>query len=103
MFIMQCLTYAPSKRVSSSEAYKHPWLSKEVPAQLNLKESKEYLSNMMSFKKSVKIQKAFSIFIVKQMQEKSDFAELKSLFKSIDKNGDGKLSRDELISGTTII
>ena len=57
----------------------------------------------MSFKKSVKIQKAFSIFIVKQMQEKSDFAELKTLFKSIDKNGDGKLSRDELISGMNII
>ena len=37
------------------------------------------------------------------IQEKSDFDELKNMFKNIDKNGDGKLSKDELITGIFLI
>jgi hypothetical protein len=38
--------------------------------------------------------------IVKQVPEKGEFDELKCMFKNIDKNGDGKLSKEELIIGT---
>ena len=42
------------------------------------------------------------MFIVKQVQEKGEFDELKLMFKNIDKNGDGKLSKEELIIGMRI-
>jgi len=36
---------------------------------------------------------------VKLLQEKTDYEDLKTMFKSIDKNGDGRLSKEEIIAG----
>ena len=40
-------------------------------------------------------------FITSQLMSKKDIQRLTKLFKSIDTNGDGKLSREELINGYT--
>ena len=58
---------------------------------------------MDKFKKALKIQKAFSIYIVKSITEKSDFQELKTMFAKIDTNHDGRLTKDELIVGILFI
>jgi calcium-dependent protein kinase len=45
------------------------------------------------------MQHAAITFIVTQLATKDEIAELQKAFKSLDKNSDGKLSRDELIAG----
>jgi calcium-dependent protein kinase len=47
------------------------------------------------------MQQAAITFIVSQLASKDEMAELQKAFKALDKNSDGKLSRDELIEGYT--
>lgn len=45
------------------------------------------------------MQQAAIAFIVSQLTSKEEMAELQKAFKALDKNSDGKLSREELIEG----
>ena len=45
------------------------------------------------------MQQAAITFIVSQLASKEEMQELQQAFKALDKNSDGKLSRDELIEG----
>lgn len=49
----------------------------------------------------MKLQQATLMFIVTQLTSKQEKEELEKTFKALDKNGDGKLSRQELIDGYT--
>jgi len=46
-----------------------------------------------------KLQQAALMYIATQLMSKSEKDELKEVFIALDKNGDGKLSREELIQG----
>lgn len=45
------------------------------------------------------MQQAALTFIVSQLSSKEEMAELQRAFQQLDKNNDGKLSRDELVEG----
>lgn len=49
------------------------------------------------------MQQAAITFIVSQLASKEEMSELQRAFKALDKNSDGKLSREELIEGYTLI
>ncbi len=42
-------------------------------------------------------------YLANQLSSKEERASLTEIFKSFDKNGDGVLSKDELISGYTML
>lgn len=57
------------------------------------------LTNLKTFRADQKLKQATFAFIASQLLSKSEKENLSKIFKALDKNGDGKLSRDEIING----
>lgn len=54
---------------------------------------------MKNFNVEKKLQQATITYLVNQLAQKEDLVDLQKAFKALDKNSDGKLSRDELVEG----
>ena len=93
------LTYDPDRRISAEEALKHPWITKKAYEEFDNDATLMALTNLKNFNVEKKMQQAAITFIVSQLAQKDELAELHRAFKGLDKNSDGKLSRDELIEG----
>lgn len=57
------------------------------------------LSNLKTFRADQKLKQATFAFIASQLLTKSEKENLARIFKAIDKNGDGKLSKEEILEG----
>ena len=57
------------------------------------------LSNLKTFRADQKLKQATYAFIASQLLTKSEKENLAKIFKAIDKNGDGKLSKQEIFDG----
>lgn len=91
----------PSKnRITAKQALVHPW----IQGQGNYPEpSHEFLTrtmeNLQHFHLINKFRDAISVFISSQVLNHEDTKDLRELFKSMDENGDGKLSAEEMKKG----
>ena len=54
---------------------------------------------MKTFRADQKLKQATFAFIASQLLTKSERENLDKIFKALDKNGDGKLSKDEIFDG----
>lgn len=93
--ITKLLEFNPTKRLSAEESLNHPWFSlniQEKPSQI----PQNILENLKSLRANEKLQHAVLTFISSQLNSKEEIRRQSEIFKSIDKNGDGKLSREEL-------
>lgn len=92
----------PSKRISVADAIKHPWLQKYL-IRHKLPEEKmlEYYRSMIAFKTDPKyfFQQATLAYMVHHISTKEDTDEIRKYFSYLDKNGDGKMSYNEIIDG----
>jgi calcium-dependent protein kinase len=101
--ITKMLTYNPDKRIAAAEAYNHPWFKIcELPA-VDPIQAKEILQNLKGLNRQTKLQKAAMMFIVTQLMTKEERDQLTDVFIAFDKNGDGKLTHEELISAYKFI
>lgn len=57
------------------------------------------LANLKTFRADQKLKQATFAFIASQLLTKAEKENLARIFKAIDKNGDGKLSKDEILEG----
>lgn len=57
------------------------------------------LSNLKSFRADQKLKQATFAFIASQLLTKTEKENLAKIFKALDKNGDGKLSKEEIVEG----
>lgn len=98
--LIQKLLCPPRSRLSAKEALNHPWIlqqghyPKPRTGFFTL-----VLENLRSFHSYSKLREAISGFITSQIVNAQDTKELRELFKTIDNNGDGKLSKDEVKQG----
>jgi calcium-dependent protein kinase len=83
-----------TKRLSIQEAMVHPWLQSGTQATFDILNLKK-LSN---FRFGQKFQQAVSMFIASQLVSKETLVKLSVEFRNLDQDGDGKISREELLT-----
>jgi len=96
--ITKMLTHNPDKRISAAEAYNHPWFKMFERPAVDPVQAKEILQNLKGLNRQTKLQKAAMMFIVTQLMTKEERDKLTDFFMALDKNGDGKLTHEELVS-----
>ena len=98
--IKKMLTYDPKERPSAKQILKHPWFSQfKTKKSYNKKLAKTALENMKHFKKNKRFEQATINYIINQLITKEERADLEKQFVEWDKNGDGVLSKEEIIEG----
>eukprot|EP01016_Furgasonia_blochmanni_P007012 TRINITY_DN12813_c0_g1_i1.p1 TRINITY_DN12813_c0_g1~~TRINITY_DN12813_c0_g1_i1.p1 ORF type:complete len:176 (+),score=34.97 TRINITY_DN12813_c0_g1_i1:64-591(+) len=94
--IKMMLEIDPDKRISARDAYHHRWI------QMNHKEdsfSSNFLSNLAAFSMKTKFKQAILTFIAQQVTSQQEKEELQQTFQSLDRDGNGIITREELIEG----
>jgi calcium-dependent protein kinase len=87
------------QRLKAKEALAHPWLEGKDESLADQEAIKEAMNNFKTFRAEAKLQQAALSFIITQMATKEDLKEIEKTFKSLDLNRDGKLSKEELLTG----
>jgi calcium-dependent protein kinase len=98
--ISRLLKMNPGERPSAKECLKDPWLVRYHAKSLsNLGSNQGSLENLRGFHTGEHLRQAFMSFIVAQLLSKDQTAVLRREFQSMDEDGDGRLSREELLLG----
>jgi calcium-dependent protein kinase len=85
----------PIYRIKGAETLAHPWFQSEArpPDPLRLQ---TVITGMSHFRNICKLKDAIFNFICTHMLSIQDYKELRQIFESVDQNGDGTLSREEI-------
>lgn len=98
--IKKMLTYDPKKRIGALECLADPWFKiNELKTAENKELAKSSLDNMKRFKRNRKFEQATISFIINQLISKDERNELQKQFQEWDVNGDGVLSKEEIVEG----
>jgi len=97
--IGQLLVLKPDQRLEAADALKHPWIEGRAPGADALL-SDEAFHNLKSFHTHVTFKKTALAILTKYVDDaQGPAAELRKVFQSMDKDGDGTLGYDEVIKG----
>ena len=102
--IQKLLIMDPKKRISADEALAHAWFkeqrSKELFNQIKDENTlKKLLSNLKSYRRDSIIQETALAYLVHNFPQMKDVVNACKLFNQIDINGDGKITKEELLKG----
>ena len=98
--IVNMLAYNSADRYSASSCLTHKWLNdNRLKTTVDKSFSIKCLTNMKKFHAERKLQQAALTYIVNHLITKDDKNELLELFQQFDKNGDGVLSKEEIMEG----
>ena len=99
-FISAMLCYDPEKRINLSNTLTHQWFNKvSTQEKVNKEDFTKNLKNLKNFRAEQKLQQAAFTFIASQLTSKEEKQQLMNTFRVLDKNGDGILSKEEIILG----
>ncbi|EAS04135.3 calcium-dependent kinase (macronuclear) [Tetrahymena thermophila SB210] len=96
--ISKMLQYDPKDRISATEAYAHPWILSNVHVEPL---DDKMMKKLSQFAAKNKLRIAILNLMANQVLNTQDKIELVKHFESLDTNGDGMLSKEELIEGYT--
>jgi len=90
--IKKLLTYDPAERIGAEQALQHPWIADRASIHVDSQVAEQALGNFMNFRADQKLKQAAYSY-------KSEKERLAKIFKAMDTNGDGRLSRQEILDG----
>ena len=102
--IKKLLTMDINRRINAEQALNHPWFkdnkSKELYNRINSNETIRILiENLKSYKRTSIIQETALAYLVHHFPQNKDVVNSCKLFNQIDKTGDGKINKTELLKG----
>ena len=100
--VEKLLEVNPSKRLSAKEALNHKWFKINKNQNLIINKNNNYscfIQNITEFCAEQKLQQATLAFLVHNFAPKEELDELKEIFFAFDKNCDGKISKEEFVTG----
>ena len=99
--ISKLLDKNPVTRLSAEQALKHDWFNltktKKLLFDTAKKNIKDMLSKLCTYKSHYKLQQVAIAFIVHNIQQTDEIKRIFKAFQLIDENGDGRITKDELI------
>ena len=99
-FVKLLLTWDEGSRPTAGEALDHPWLKNGKNTSILLRQTTmEALNNLESFDAQSKLRVATCTFIASQLMDKGEKEKIDDVFRAIDLNNDGTLSRHEVKQG----
>ena len=99
------LEHDPNKRISAKAAINHEWFKIQNTKELlfNCSNGANTMGSMLntisSYKSDFKLQQVAIAFIVHNMTQTEEVKEIYSIFRQLDDNGDGRITKDELVLG----
>lgn len=96
--IRKMLQFNPNDRFTAEQALNHVWIKKTAPKAIDAPLESSHVNNLKSFRDQNKLKKA-ALHVIAQQLPDSEVANLKNIFMSMDKNGDGQLTVAEIIAG----
>jgi calcium-dependent protein kinase len=102
--IKKLLTMDVNERINAEQALNHPWFkdnkSQELYNRINDNGTmKTLIENLKSYKRTSIIQETALAYLVHHFSQIKDVVNSCKLFNQIDKSGDGKINKDELLKG----
>lgn len=96
--VNKLLLRSVKERLSASQALAHPWIQKFRNATVTDSAIlSSALSQMRAFHHTSKLKEAIYTYIATQLISEADTKDLREAFQGLDKNGDGRLSKEELL------
>ena len=99
--VIKMLELDPKKRISAKDAMDHTWI-KNIHHKVNTVDPtyfEKVCKNIYEFNNREKLQQATVAYIVHFLYSSQELEQLKKIFKSLDKNGNGRLEYQELKTG----
>lgn len=93
------LEFNPQKRISAQGALQHAWIVNYSKTEIDHQVKKRTLDNLRNFSGSSKLKQAALAFIASHLTKDEEKRDLDKVFKEIDINGDGNLSKEEVLLG----
>lgn len=103
--ITQMLMLDPKKRPTADRLLQHPWFVNQETlksSKQNLLEKKKYLQKMKEFQTRCKLQNAIFLYFVNFFNINEEKDKMIKAFKTLDKNGDGFITKEELLESYTL-
>jgi len=97
--IKHMLEYDPVLRYSAEQVLQDPWFKMVLEDSFDKPFARRTLSQLKGFRTQRKLQEAIWIFLVSHMIPSEERDSLLQIFHALDLNGDGQLSREELLIG----
>lgn len=102
--IKHLLTKDVDKRYSARQALEDEWITKyKSIVKLDKSKLDEVIKNIRLYSAKYKIQQSTLAYIVHNLVHKEDTEDLRGVFIALDENGDGRLTKDELLNGFNLL